>query len=70
MLISGSKKRFYEICYCNITVLFNDKGWLLYYKVVVYILVPSEEEYSFIWKAKPQIIETDKGKWQKNLSKR
>ena len=56
------KKRFYEICYCYITLLFNDKGQLLYYSVAVYILVQSEE-HSFIWKAKPLTIQTDKGKW-------
>ena len=56
------KKRFYEIYYCYITVLFNHKGQLLYYNVAVYILVQSEEEYSLIWKAKPVTIQTDKGK--------
>ena len=37
--------------------------------VAVYILVQSEEEYSLIWKAKPLTIQTDKGKWWKNLQK-
>ena len=44
-------------------MLFNDKDWLFYYIVAVYILVQSEEEYSLIWKAKLLIIQTDKGKW-------
>ena len=35
--------------------------------VAVYILVQSEEEYSLLWKAKPQ---TDKSKkWLKQLTK-
>ena len=37
---------------------FNEKGYLLYYNVAVYILVQSEEEYFVIWKAKPLTIET------------
>ena len=41
---------------------FNDKDYLLYYNVAVYILIQSEEEYSLIWKAKPLTIQTDKGK--------
>ena len=49
--------------YCYITVLFNGKGWLLYYNVAVCILDQSEEEYSLIWKAKPLTIQTDKDKW-------
>ena len=40
---------------------FNDKDYLLYYNVAVYILIQSEE-YSLIWKAKPLTIQTDKGK--------
>ena len=50
-------------CYCYITVLFNDKGQLLYYNVAVHILDQSEEECSLIWKAKPLKIQTEKGKW-------
>ena len=46
-------------------MLFNDKGYLPYYNVAVYILIQSEEKYSLIWKAKPPIIETDKGKCKK-----
>ena len=37
---------------------FNEKGYLLYYNVAVYILVQSEEEYFVIWKVKPLTIET------------
>ena len=59
----GSKKRFYEICYCYVTVVFNDKGKLLYYNVEVYILVQSEEDYYLIWKSKPLTIQTGKSKW-------
>ena len=51
------------MCYCYVTVLFNEKGQLLYCNVAVYILVQSEEEYDLIWKAKPVTIQTDKGKW-------
>ena len=47
-------------------MLINGKGLLLYYNVAIYILVQSEEEYSLTWKAKPIIIQTGKGKWQKN----
>ena len=60
-----SKKRFYEICYYYITVLFNDKGQLLCYNLAVYNLVQSKEEYSLTWKAKPLTIQTDNGKWKK-----
>ena len=48
--------------YVTVTVLFNDKGQFLYYKVALYILVQLEEEYSFIWKTKPLTFQTDKGK--------
>ena len=54
----GSNKSFYEICSCYITVLFNNKGQLLYYNVGVYALVESQEEYSLIWKAKLLTIQT------------
>ena len=47
------QKSVYEICYCCITVPFNDKGQVLYYNVAVYILVQSEEEYSLIQKGEP-----------------
>ena len=59
------KKSFYEICYGYMTVFINDKGQLLYYNVAVYIFIQSEEEYSLIWKAKPQTIQIDKGKCKK-----
>ena len=42
----------------------NDKGYLLYHNVALYILVQSEEEHSLIWKAKSiqKTIQTDKVK--------
>ena len=49
--------------YVTVTVLFNDKGQFLYYKVALYILVQLEEEYSFFWKTKPLTFQTDKGKF-------
>ena len=44
---------FYEIRYCYLTVLFNDKGQLLCYNVAVYILNQIEEDHFLILKAKP-----------------
>ena len=46
--ISRFKKCFYKICYCYITVIFNDKGKLLYYNEAAYILVQSEEKHPLI----------------------
>ena len=43
--------------------VFNDKVFLLYYNVAVYISVQSDEEYSPIWKAKPLSNQVDKGRW-------
>ena len=48
-------------------MLFNGKGYLLYYDVAVYILAQSKEEYSLIWKAKLLTIQTDKDKWLKKV---
>ena len=57
----GSKKRFCKICYCYITVLFNNKDLLLYYNVAVYTLVQSEE-YFLIWIVKTLTAQTGKSK--------
>ena len=49
------------MCYCYITVLFNDKDQLLC-DVAIYVLVQSEEEYAIIWKSKPIAIQNGKDK--------